>query len=196
MRRRNAFTLIELLIVVAIIAILAAIAVPNFLEAQMRSKVATVYADYRALKTAMEAYRVDNVDYIVDWNVTSLPDAYVNGVRNEWGSWKQLTTPIAYITSVPLSPFGIQQDYHTNPFGPRPLYHYGGNNWGDRADMNRRALYYIIACSGPDNVTIGYNWNEFAEMDARTGAMHRIYNPTNGTKSAGDILASNKEIYQ
>jgi len=44
-RRLPAFTLIELLIVVAIIAILSAIAVPNFLEAQTRSKVSRTQAD-------------------------------------------------------------------------------------------------------------------------------------------------------
>ncbi|HUT25205.1 MAG TPA: prepilin-type N-terminal cleavage/methylation domain-containing protein, partial [Sumerlaeia bacterium] len=66
--RESAFTLIELLIVVAIIAILAAIAVPNFLEAQTRSKIATVYSDFRTLKTGMEAYRVDNSGYPMDWN--------------------------------------------------------------------------------------------------------------------------------
>jgi prepilin-type N-terminal cleavage/methylation domain-containing protein len=53
MRANKAYTLIELLIVVAIIAILAAIAVPNFLEAQVRSKVARVKADMRTLATAI-----------------------------------------------------------------------------------------------------------------------------------------------
>ncbi len=41
----KAFALIELPIVVAIIAILAAIAVPNFLEAQMRAKISKVKTD-------------------------------------------------------------------------------------------------------------------------------------------------------
>ena len=54
-----AFTLIELIIVVAIIAILSAIAVPNFLEAQARSKISRAKSDMRALATGIEAYSVD-----------------------------------------------------------------------------------------------------------------------------------------
>src|SRR6186713_1738012 len=63
MKKPAAFTLIELLIVVAIIAILAAIAVPNFLEAQTRAKVSRVRNDLRALATGIESYRVDNNSY-------------------------------------------------------------------------------------------------------------------------------------
>ena len=58
-----AFTLIELLIVVAIIAILAAIAVPNFLEASIRSKTSRAKADMRSIATALESYIVDYNEY-------------------------------------------------------------------------------------------------------------------------------------
>jgi prepilin-type N-terminal cleavage/methylation domain-containing protein len=73
---KKAFTLIELLIVVAIIAILAAIAVPNFLEAQVRAKVSRCQNDMRALTTGLEAYAVDYNAYpCTRW----IPDAAGTG---------------------------------------------------------------------------------------------------------------------
>jgi type II secretion system protein G len=56
-------TLIELLIVIAIIGILAAIAIPNLLNAVQRGKQKRTMADIRALATAIEAYNVDNAAY-------------------------------------------------------------------------------------------------------------------------------------
>lgn len=99
----RAFTLIELLIVVAIIAILAAIAVPNFLEAQTRSKVSRTKADFRSLATAIEAYAVDNNG---KYNFAMAPNSN-NSTFQSWLKWrsKRLTTPVAYITSLPVDPF-------------------------------------------------------------------------------------------
>ena len=87
---RRGFTLIELLVVVAIISILATIAVPNFLEAQVRSKVSRVRSDLRTLATALECYAVDNNNkYPFD----------ANGFQQGGHITDVISTPVPYVTS-------------------------------------------------------------------------------------------------
>ena len=62
-RDEKGFTLIELMIVIAIIGILAAIAIPQFSAYRTRSYNSAAQADLRNMATAQEAYYVDNQTY-------------------------------------------------------------------------------------------------------------------------------------
>ena len=55
----RAFTLVEIMIVVAIIALLAAIAVPNFLRARKRAQAVRILEDLRLLDNAVDRYAID-----------------------------------------------------------------------------------------------------------------------------------------
>jgi|WetSurSiteA1Bulk_404760.scaffolds.fasta_scaffold57512_1 type IV pilus assembly protein PilA len=62
-RNEKGFTLIELMIVIAIIGILAAIAIPQFNAYRARSYNASAVSDLRNIETACEAYYVDYNNY-------------------------------------------------------------------------------------------------------------------------------------
>ncbi len=59
-KRRGGFTLVEIMIVVAIIALLAAIAVPGFLRARKRSQASKVLNDLRLIDSAVDQYAIEN----------------------------------------------------------------------------------------------------------------------------------------
>ncbi len=58
-QRRGGFTLVEIMIVVAIIALLAAIAVPGFLRARKRSQASRIINDLRLIDSAVDQYAIE-----------------------------------------------------------------------------------------------------------------------------------------
>ena len=70
---RQGFTLVEIMIVVAIIALLASIAVPGFLRARKRSQASRIINDLRLIDSAVDMYAIENnkstgnVVPVADW---------------------------------------------------------------------------------------------------------------------------------
>ena len=204
MKTIRAFTLIELLIVVAIIAILAAIAVPNFLEAQVRSKVSRVKSDLRSVVTALEAYAVDQNDY---------PHMDTEG-NHHWLQYvHELTSPIAYISSLTLvDPFNpsakILVDAENrnlpNYKGSYGYYNYNCAFFAEYYPPETRVKGGVVNSFGPDNINNGSSYIVpyyilpgpvssapppvgYGSYPA-PGWVYMLYDSTNGAKSGGDIV--------
>ncbi len=64
LKKREGFTLIELMIVVAIIGILAAIAIPNFIKFQLRAKAGEAKVNLAGIRTAEEGYFAEAGTYL------------------------------------------------------------------------------------------------------------------------------------
>lgn len=72
--RTKGFTLIEMMIVVAIIAILAAVALPKFIDISMKAKAAAIVADTRLILAAAQQYHADHGHYPPDGWWGEVPD--------------------------------------------------------------------------------------------------------------------------
>ncbi len=197
---KKAFTLIELLIVVAIIGILASIAVPNFMNARVRAQVTRAQADLRNLTTAMSTYAVDHGTYPPNYN-------FVTGATGNHSMYQLfLTTPISYIASIPedyfrsTSPYEDQRWYTDAALGIYVYINYPINKIHETSDARNKPPFdsYLMWSFGPDR---GLNTGSYYPLPAieayeknhpdkcgiyesRKGCR---YDPTNGLNSAGDL---------
>lgn len=73
LKNSKGFTLLELLVVVAIIGILAGLSIANYSSYKLNSKIAVVIGDFKTIETALEAYRTTTESYPVDVNHGVIP---------------------------------------------------------------------------------------------------------------------------
>jgi prepilin-type N-terminal cleavage/methylation domain-containing protein len=79
--RKGGFTLVEIMIVVAIIGLLAAIAIPNFVTARQRAQVNTCIANMKQIEGAIETYMLETRTADMPGSVGALVTA--NYIRSE-----------------------------------------------------------------------------------------------------------------
>lgn len=188
---------------VAIVAILAAIGVPNFLEAQTRAKASRVKADLRSVAIGIEAYATDN-----------------NGYPNNDGVYNILpvtiTTPVAYLTSSLLvDPFSDKERVALPAVNPELARYYtytrivtfqevsplvmagipppveGVDSPGFNPGAFQRYGRWRLVSNGPDTKYSRPSVDPAGPFNPNPGSLRGAdipYDPTNSTISWGNIL--------
>ena len=128
LKKRGGFTLVEIMIVVAIIALLAAIAVPGFLRARKRSQASKILNDLRMIDSAVDQYAIEtnrktgDAVAIADWtNYLKKGSSLYNSGKSLLGTSYGAQT-VDTIPQVPASDLAVLSDVagtgFWSPYGP------------------------------------------------------------------------------
>lgn len=126
--KRAGFTLVEIMIVVAIIALLAAIAVPGFLRARKRSQASKIINDLRLVDAAVDQYAIergkktDDPVLVADWTAYVKKDTnlYTTGADLLGNAFGDQTVDM--IPKVPQASYDVLSDVadstYWSPYSP------------------------------------------------------------------------------
>jgi len=104
---RRGFTLVELLIVIVILAVLAAIAIPRFMNSGTRSKTASLRSDLKLVRNAIQTFSNDTGTFPATLDDLAGSAAPANGVDGTSGASKAIKTADwhgPYMTAIPTDP--------------------------------------------------------------------------------------------
>lgn len=204
-RQGSGFTIVEILVCLAIVCLLATIAIPNFLRAHTAADVAAARVDLQKLKTGLEAYKSDRGAYPWQQSSTACRKLFFSGPSIP--TLDRLSTPIMYLEANCnfVNRFNAIAQYEGPEFETtRSLsseilrdYRYNARNqqdtstWGQVGPQDVDPIWYFLEASGPDQ-HFHWTWNALNRAPddnstSRAILLQTVYDPTNGTVSRGSI---------
>lgn len=105
-RKTSGFTLIEIIVVVVIIGLLAAVIAPNIFGQVEEARVKKALSDIRAIESALNLYRLDNFNYpTTEQGIQALVNKPTGGPEAK--NWRKG----GYLPRLPLDPWGSEYQY-------------------------------------------------------------------------------------
>jgi len=212
MENRKGFSLIELLIVIAIISIITAIVVPNLMSANIRAKVSGVKADMGSIAIALEDYKVDHGEYPRDSrfsrstpyasDIIAQPNQDFDGKNgsddgNDAIGLGYLVYPKAdfeptYLKRIAGDPFNDsgKEDWNGTSGAHNHHYSYYTGKWSasgpvDCTSSDDSPQYWALVSYGPDR---DKDINDYDSARAAVIAGTNRYDSDSGITSDGDIV--------
>lgn len=124
---KKGFTLVELLIVIIIIAVLAAIAIPKFANSSTRSKESSLRSNLKIIRDSLELFKADTGCYpgtLVELAATTQPTGNVTtGVTSTGAActYAGADARVPYLQAVPTDPITGATDWTYSTASPGPV---------------------------------------------------------------------------
>jgi len=105
MKAKSGFTLVEILIVVVILGILAAIVIPQFTEASTEAKTSSLCTDLQTMRSQIELYKIQHNDDLPGAGGATLVQALTGQTEIDGDVWAAGTAYGPYVQKIPTNQF-------------------------------------------------------------------------------------------